>query len=1534
VVPHFRGRSVELEVTTVHLIGLSRRPGWLLGHDLLSVLLGAGSGSGDLLEETTPATVGLGRVRLQPLDLFLSRALPVHGWKVPSSDRVKLSGAALDPDGASLAWTSDGSALPEEPPLPAHPSDAADEALLRSDLSGAAAAYTQIDDPRGADRALSVLLSRETTLRAALELADKSLARWPRFVPALLAAAAVEGRSNTDAAFARLSTALDCTEPGELWLRIARAAARVAPAAEAADLHQQILAEDSGDPESVAALAAHFAERREFAKLAALLERCVQRAAEPQKKAQHLFAFARVCAERLDDGARAMAALEQAVELDAGHAAAWAELGKLRGARQDAAGAVAALERLSALQPSAAAFAQLADRYVELEQLDRAQEQYARSLELAPNDADVCARAAALADRRGDHATAQRNWSRVVELAPPDGQRRLAEESLLKLALARRDLAEARRWRDSASQPQLLLDLARLEEGDPESALRTLSAALEQLTGEESAHVELWRARLCQNLNRDGDRRAALVSAWRRAPGTAAAGEALRALVEEARARRDDASEGHWLDELLGSEPGQADWLRRRGELHAQAREWARARARLEQAGDAAPRRLYADVLGQLGEHRARAEALGGLAETDPSLWIDIAEARLQSRDLDAAEEALSKAREHAPGDASVQAAAGELAWLRRDWEEVAATVPSLLAHSQGAARTRQLLRLGLALERQGAADEARARLREAVDIPEAAGDDLGTAWRHLAELEERRGAYEEAAATWSAAARDRRSSDGNDARAEKHRRAAELLHRRAGRSEEALRRLDEALALDEAHLASLDLLEAIQTELGNDQALAATLKKKLLALSGDPRRRELVHRLAQMGDGGTQTWQWVLEQDPSDPEALRQLSQAALDGKDLDAAARLAAALPASTLDGQERHGLLVRLSDVLVDGGRIDAAEKALAAALALWSDTHVLEKRVRLLLDRLVDPVGALEAALAGLQRHPDDARRLTLVAETALAADEPALRADALVRLLPTATSTEAWTTWALEAADLFATRLDEPARAQQLYERILYADPKRLPAEALRAAARKSRGRPDELRLYTALRDSGGAHFDDLLRLSQLHAAAQQNLPASEALADAIVAHVRELSAQGLSLDDRGRTLLADLTAGAAMAGAYEPAVRALSQAAEIEPDPAAAASKLGEAALLCRTQLRDLPRAADLLERALQRRPDSALLLADFEAVMRHVGDPSRLRRAYEAHLQTRGVADRAAVLTRLAQLSRDMGDEASFSRYQKEMQEFVPARVQTSAPAPPPDPSRARALFLAVAVADTGSAQPGLGGGELLAAIAELKRQVDILPAREVEHSRALRQRLAWMYRRAGDLHAAFVEFERLAQEEPENRTFIAAVLETSMLEGRWSDAVAALDRLQRLADDSVERATLIFRMGALYEDRLGDPERAVTEYLRAVDVDPGSLPPLWRLVDCYWRGGDDNNLIDIARLLHDLGAFRSPQVERMTQARAWVALALDAFERHQRLTPPASLESELTRALNELAERPSPPHGLASAAKRLALAAAINRK
>jgi len=91
--------------------------------------------------------------------------------------------------------------------------------------------------------------------------------------------------------------------------------------------------------------------------------------------------------------------------------------------------------------------------------------------------------------------------------------------------------------------------------------------------------------------------------------------------------------------------------------------------------------------------------------------------------------------------------------------------------------------------------------------------------------------------------------------------------------------------------------------------------------------------------------------------------------------------------------------------------------------------------------------------------------------------------------------------------------------------------------------------------------------------------------------------------------------------------------------------------------------------------------------------------------------------AERAAVLTRLAQLSRDIGDDVGFQHYQRQMLELVPPRAPAAASAASPDPVRGRALFLAVADGKD-AAQPGLAGNELLGAIAELRRQVDLMPA------------------------------------------------------------------------------------------------------------------------------------------------------------------------------------------------------------------------
>jgi len=179
------------------------------------------------------------------------------------------------------------------------------------------------------------------------------------------------------------------------------------------------------------------------------------------------------------------------------------------------------------------------------------------------------------------------------------------------------------------------------------------------------------------------------------------------------------------------------------------------------------------------------------------------------------------------------------------------------------------------------------------------------------------------------------------------------------------------------------------------------------------------VRRLAELDsrrgdrDGALHAWQWVLEQDPTDPDALRHLAAAAVEARDPKLAARLAAAVPKSGFGDDERHALLVQLGELLYDGGRPEEAERALAAALEIRSDAALIrEAGAGAARSAGSSPMAALAAALAGWKQQPDDSRRLKLVAETALAADEPALRADALVRLLPSAASTEEWTNWVL------------------------------------------------------------------------------------------------------------------------------------------------------------------------------------------------------------------------------------------------------------------------------------------------------------------------------------------------------------------------------------------------------------------------------------------------------------------------------------------------------------------------------------------
>jgi tetratricopeptide (TPR) repeat protein len=150
-------------------------------------------------------------IRIDVCELAMLAILPMHGWRLPERRHVQIrvaGGAAkathvplvfsLADPGAPADLLLGEDASPEAYPVREFAARCApiESALARGDIATAleqllALAPLEADDRVGTTRLLQLLLAGQSTIAQAGELAQAALARWPEFVPGLLALAVV-----------------------------------------------------------------------------------------------------------------------------------------------------------------------------------------------------------------------------------------------------------------------------------------------------------------------------------------------------------------------------------------------------------------------------------------------------------------------------------------------------------------------------------------------------------------------------------------------------------------------------------------------------------------------------------------------------------------------------------------------------------------------------------------------------------------------------------------------------------------------------------------------------------------------------------------------------------------------------------------------------------------------------------------------------------------------------------------------------------------------------------------------------------------------------------------------------------------------------------------------------------------------------------------------------------------------------------------------------------------------------------------------
>jgi Tfp pilus assembly protein PilF len=843
----------------------------------------------------------------------------------------------------------------------------------------------------------------------------------------------------------------------------------------ATQLYELALEHDPTSTEAADALADRLADEQRWAELVRLLRSRAQHAqhADPQRAVQLHLRLADVFAHNLRDqgnahvelsAARAFAPDDPAVhEMTAVILAvsdpraavqAWREVARLADERGDT-------------RTAARANAILGDSLAHQDQLGEAEDAWRRALERDPLQADAIAGLARAAAQRGDHASAVELYERLRGLGLPQpviARQELAFARSL-LALDRLDDARGSLRRATLAGGETAAEahavLAEIAEADADSdhAAAELDTAISSFVdlGSEAdidedrmftraAELAVVRASL---FDRRGDAAQAGVD-WERAHGLAAqhapaiARSAARTMLERA---AEPIGERRWIDAVLATRPppaeraslliSRADVRRKEAtpDLAAALADLHEALALLDdEASDPVSRRrayaLEAELLAKSGDARARAQALASLAKiaerTSDRIETETAAAAAWLAADEPAAALPHGARAHAQLDADVPshlrrevlATLGEAAWRQRAWPDVIRAYRGLIDDPQAelAKLGTYRYRLAVAADRTGDAALAVETLRpvaqqgDGTDAWSSATPDVrGQALRLFADLAERAGDLAGAATALEGFAQLAADSTPS-ARADAMYRAGELF-RRAERGDDAVRCLEAALRISDAHLPALDALEAQWRERGDLERVATILGRKVAATARHPHRQlPLLSRLgdvqAQLGRGDVAlaTHQRALEIDPAWAPSL-----AFVEDRTRSAAPPAPAEVAPPTGDEDTASG---RMKEAKAAGlslreaaRRARAAGKLADAFASLEAADHVApgDGEVLAELGELAIELGDYEAA----------ARHLTARSELLTGAK----RGDAL-----------------LEVADLFYDRLDDALRARTAMRR--------------------------------------------------------------------------------------------------------------------------------------------------------------------------------------------------------------------------------------------------------------------------------------------------------------------------------------------------------------------------------------------------------------------------------------------------------------------------------------------------------------------
>ncbi|MBI4705516.1 MAG: hypothetical protein HY744_30855 [Deltaproteobacteria bacterium] len=126
------------------------------------------------------------------------------------------------------------------------------------------------------------------------------------------------------------------------------------------------------------------------------------------------------------------------------------------------------------------------------------------------------------------------------------------------------------------------------------------------------------------------------------------------------------------------------------------------------------------------------------------------------------------------------------------------------------------------------------------------------------------------------------------------------------------------------------------------------------------------------------------------------------------------------------------------------------------------------------------------------------------------------------------------------------------------------------------------------------------------------------------------------------------------------------------------------------------------------------------------------------------------------------------------------------------------------------------------------------------------------------------GATEAARAALQAALAESPENPDALSAYADVCAAREDWPAVEQAVIGLGRLVADRQRQIEIYLRLGALYEEHLPNPERALLAYQEVLKRDPGCVPARDRLSELYLRAGDPARAVEQQEAL--VAAAQSP--------------------------------------------------------------------